>query len=119
MMIPEEIQKEWDNHLSDWRIALGMTKFLDKAAYNLLELSSTFSSYAIGIASKQKPPVGLPSLFSDFIKAYMFAKYVIDDYNWEEGRKKIFLDYLKRELDESKEHLQEIIDHHTSNYRDR
>lgn len=119
MMIPEDIQKEWDDHLYDWRTTLGLPKFLDKVAYNLLELSSTFSSYALGIALEQHPPVGLPHLFSDFIKAYMIAKYVLDDYLWEEGRKKLFLDYLKKELDESKEHLQKIIDNHTSSYRDR
>ena len=57
-MIPEDIQKEWDDHLYGWHITLGMPNFLDKAAYNLLELSSVFSNYALYIASEQYPPVG-------------------------------------------------------------
>jgi hypothetical protein len=58
MMIPEDIQKEWDDHLYDWHITLGLPKFLDKAAYTLLEFSSVFSSYALHIASDQYPPSG-------------------------------------------------------------
>ena len=58
MMLPEDIQKEWDDRQYDWHITLGMSKFLDKAAYNLLELSSVFSSYALYIASEQYPPSG-------------------------------------------------------------
>jgi hypothetical protein len=56
-MIPEDIQKEWDDHLYDWHITLGMPKFLDKTAFNLLELSSIFSSYALYITAEQYSPV--------------------------------------------------------------
>jgi len=118
MMIPEDIQKEWDAHLKEWRITMGMPKFLDIAAYKMLELSSTFSGYALGMALGDHPPVGLPYLFSDFIKAYMFAKFVLDDYLWDEGRKELFLDWLRRELDESKESLQKITDRRISSFRD-
>ncbi|GAI38017.1 unnamed protein product [marine sediment metagenome] len=119
MMIPEDIQKEWDAHLKEWYTTMGMPKFLDLASNNLLELSSTFSSYALGIASEDDPPGSLVALFSDSIRAYMFAKYVLDDYLWCEERKKVFLIFLKEELDKSKEHLQKIIDIHTKRYRDR
>ena len=119
MKIPDEIQKDWTEHLSEWKIALGLPKFTEKAAYQLLELSSTFSSYALGVALEEQPPISLPGLYSDFIKAYMFASFVLDDYLFNEEREKLFLNYLKRELDESKEHFQMVLDLHTKRYKDR
>ena len=115
-MIPENIKKEWNEHLSHWKTALGTPRFISKAAYMLMELSSTLSRYALGTALKENPPVGLPFLFSDFIQAYMFAKYVLEDYIENEGRKKLFIEWFEKELDESKENLQKVIDLHNRNY---
>lgn len=119
MNIPDDIQEEWNDHLSEWKIALGSPKFIEKAAYNLLELSSTLSSYALGLALEENPPIGLPGFFSDYIKAYMFASFVLDDYLFDEDKKKLFLDFLRRELEESKKDFQMVFDLHTKRYKDR
>lgn len=119
MNIPKDIQKEWDDHLSDIKIMIGLPKFISKANYNLLEFSSTLFHYALGVALKEHPPVGLPYLYSEFIKAYMFMNYILDDYLSLGDREKLFLKYLKSELEESKVHMQTVHDHYTHRFIDR